>query len=164
MDFIAAMFIFVLILLLFFSVRPNIESQNTSKLKDMQYEAKTLADSLATKGYPYNWTQANVERIGITGAGNSISDDKLSAFKSLTDSNYTRVKGLFSMRSDWCVFFLDGPDSASVAGIRIIGHPNATISGQKATLSGIEYSDLVSLSRIMYHNGSSVRMVVYAWQ
>jgi hypothetical protein len=131
----------------------------------MHFEAKTLADSLVTPGYPYDWNPASVQRIGISKEGNVLSMQKLQLFHNMTSANYSHVKALFDMRSDWGIYFMDATEAVSAIGnISMIGHPNMTITAGRVSMSGISYDDLVSLSRVVHHNGSTYRMVVYAWR
>lgn len=131
----------------------------------MHFEAKTLADSLVTPGYPYDWNPSNVQRIGISQGGNDLSMQKLALFHNMTSANYTHVKSLFNMRSEWGIYFLDDIEvTTSIGNISLIGHPNMTITAGRVSMSGITHDDLVSLSRVVHYNGSTYRMVVYAWR
>ena len=161
---IIAVFIFSMVLFLFYNVRPNIESQKLNKLNEMYLEAKTLTDSLATQGYPYDWNITNFQRVGLTDGGIVIEPEKLAQFKNLTITNYELTKDTFNMAADYAVLFTDVSDEIiNLDGISLIGEPGVAIVAGKMVV-GKEYGNLVSLSRIMIYNETTVKMVVYTWR
>jgi len=128
-------------------------------------ETKTISESLVSQGYPSNWTDMTVERIGITDGDKIINSTKLIQFYNLSLTNYSKTRKLFGIKGDFIVFFTRMNNSpANLSGIYKIGYPLVVLDLQNnVDLSAVEYNNLVSLKRILIYDKVTVNMVVYSW-
>jgi len=164
LDYIIGIFIFTICILLFFKFIPNIDHQELDSINEVYLDARTVSNSLATAGYPNNWTNETVERIGITNGNNVISSEKLKEFKKMVDTDYKKTRTLFNLRSDYVVYFTDKNDKpTNLSGIHYLGHSDVTFTNNKIDISGIDHSDLVALTRVLIYNGTAAKMVIYTW-
>jgi hypothetical protein len=164
MDFIFAMVIFTACILLFYSFFPNVTRQELSDLDEVYLDGRLLSASLLTEGYPTNWTNTTVQRIGVVDS-RRLNTTKYALFASMAASDYYRVKDRFNLRADFVVFFINDTDGIeNVSGIHHIGHPDVTVgSSNSIDLSAVPRNNLVSFTRIVADNGRTRRMVVYVW-
>ncbi len=102
MDFVIAMTIFSLVLVLYYTYTTNISKQDTIVREDLISDAKTIASSLTSSGYPFGWNSNNVIRIGLTDSNNKLDSAK---FREFTEIGYNRSKRLIGIISDYFVFF-----------------------------------------------------------
>jgi len=158
------LFVFVACMILFYKFAPNIEKQDFATLEDVYLDAQTLSDALTTTGYPENWTEDSVERIGLVSRGNIINETKLLSFQNLTLDDYENVKTTFNIRAEFVVFFTDKEGSCvNLSNVHHVGHSAIVSDGKRLNMSGIEHSNLAALTRIAVFNGSIVKVVVYTW-
>jgi hypothetical protein len=149
---------------IFFQFVPNLNHQELNALNDVALDGQTLAESLTGEGYPTDWTNATVQRIGLVD-GLELNETKLALFSAITQEDYYRSKSLFNIRSDFVVFFLnesDGP--VAVDGVTHIGPAGVGWSAAGIDLSGVAVDNLASFTRIVLSHGRVTKMVVYAWE
>jgi hypothetical protein len=166
MDFILAIFIFSLCLVLYYKILPNVQSQELNNLNNVYLDAKIVSESLVTQGYPPGWNRTDVQRIGITDGGSIINYTKLYRFRNMTLEDYNRTRSRFGIKSDFAVFFT-GKDGlpANLSGIWYVGNPRTEPGpGGAVSMGGVSHNNLAGLTRILVYNRSIVNMVVYAWQ
>ncbi len=167
MDFIIGVFVFTIVLLLFYHFVPNLERQELDTLTDVYFDARTISFSVADEGYPANWTNATVERIGLLSQDGTLNATKMRQFYNLTVSSYDRSKELFDLspRTEYVIYFTDRHDNPiAPAGITHIGEPSVGLDGEgRPQVLNEEHEHLVSLTRIFVYNRTTVKAVVYAW-
>lgn len=98
-DFIISATVFLFFFSTFFFVWDYLNRQIAwqSEMNDIQERAALLSDVLVrTRGYPENWTAANVETIGLatTGEENVIDPGRLFALNATNYSTARNVMGL----------------------------------------------------------------------
>jgi hypothetical protein len=162
MDFVFAIVIFIMCMFLFYTFYPNLSSRNADDLDDAYLDGRLISTALLGSGYPANWTNVTVERIGITD-DHAVNLTKWQLFADMTVADYPDVKSLFSLRSDFVVFFANDTGVQNVSGIHHVGYAGVNGTGAAIDLSGIEYEQLVSFERIVLVNGTVLTMVVYTW-
>jgi len=160
MDFSISLVIFSLCLLLVFRYSTNLDRQETGRLQEISMDAKALSDILYTPGYPANWTNKTVVRIGIMDRPGQINATKLHDFALMCKKDYPDAKQRFSMTADFGIYFLDREGNAS----GYVGHPGASLTGNDIDLGSLEHEHLVRLERIVTLNSTGTKMVIYAWQ
>lgn len=103
MDFAIALLLFTFTLIVYFGYTNNIQKQEQGKVELMLKDAKSISNSLALDGYPDNWNNLTVIRIGITDDQN-LNSTKLKTFKKL---NYTLARQKFATPYDFFVYFVN---------------------------------------------------------
>jgi len=169
-DFIIALLIFVIALVIYYEYTTNLSNQDKGLLDDLLGDAKTISSSLVSAGYPTNWTNTTVERIGLTNNDQRIDETKLDAFLGMT---YKDSRKVFGTKYDYFVFFEDrnnditeiGGDSEKCG----VGHPDADqeIEGSEClsiNLTTINPEKVVKITRLVVYDSEIVKMVVYVWQ
>jgi len=120
MDFAIALLLFIFTLVVYLSYTSNFQKQEKGELNDLLTDAKAISSSLALPGYPYNWNNETVLRIGIAD-DQKINLTKLKYAKQL---NYSFTKRNFATIYDYFVFFLnDKGEVLNINGICGIGTP-----------------------------------------
>ena len=102
MDFVIAMAIFSLALIWYYTHTTNISTQDTITRDGVISDAKTIASSFTSSGYPLNWNSNNAIRIGFTDSNNKLDTSR---FREFTEINYNKSKRLLGIISDYFLFF-----------------------------------------------------------
>lgn len=129
----------------------DFERQNVNNLL---LDAKIISNYLISKGYPEDWTHANVTLIGLTNGEMDINPDKVSEFSDIATMDYTKSRKLLSTMYDYFVFFED--------------KSNNTIRINEVEWVGKDYrvedpKNIVKVIRFVNYNSTIIRMVVYVW-
>ena len=147
-DLIIGLLIFTLAVVMFQNVFGNLSAVDASMIIDLYGDAKSISSSLLSKGYPENWNNATIERIGI--ADNyRINSTKLDNFMNLS---YNRTRNLLGTNYEYWVFFEDR------------NHTLIQINGKNGT--GYKYGapeKLAQVVRLVVKDSQIVRMVVQVW-
>ena len=124
-DFVIALFLFILTILLYFNYTNNLQTQEEGSIEVMLTDVKGISSSLVMGGYPDNWNNATVLRIGIADE-QKLNPDKLRNFKKL---NYTKSRTLFSTGFDYFVFFVNSRGEVlNINGVCGVGSPNINVT------------------------------------
>ena len=120
MDFAIALLLFTFTLVVYFSYTNNVQSQDKGELDLMLKDAKAISNSLALEGYPDDWDNATVVRIGIADE-QQLNSTKLKGLKLL---NYTFAKRKFATVYDYFVYFVnENGEVLNVKGVCGAGYP-----------------------------------------
>lgn len=168
-DLMIAFFIFTIALVVYFTFSTDQTVIKNSGIGLLSSDIKLLSDTLLSEGYPMDWDNNTVTKIGLTDGDSKINKHKLHNFSII---NYNTSKKLLGTTYDYALYF----QNTSNANISIHGFCGkgkygfqATKQGEicKINYSGIDYEDLIKIDRILvYHNNSEsriVKMVLYLW-
>ena len=125
MDFAIALLLFTFTLAVYFSYTSNFQKQEKGELDVLLTDAKALSSSLALPGYPNDWDNTTVLRIGIT------DDQKLNAtkVKQFKQYDYKASKRRFATTYDFVVFFVNEKGEVlNINGVCAIGYPLVNVS------------------------------------
>ncbi len=153
----AGLALFLVGIMVFFIYSLNQPSQAKENLEILSYDAKIVADSLLSKGYPEDWSTNNVEVLGLT-TDNKINQTKLENIYSMIyiQNNYTKTKNLLNTQYDY-YFFLDQNMTISSTSIEGIGKPGTTRQNVNAR-------DLVRITRFIVYQNKTTPLYLYLWQ
>lgn len=148
-DLMVAIMIFLggIILFYFFSI--NDSSGESQGFESIKREGNLIADSLMSEGFPLNWNENNVQRIGIVDDGR-INQTKLDEFYSLVESDYLRTRSLFRVTNDYYVKFVPGV-GVDGAQIEMIGLPP------------VNSDNMARISRVIIYDGDVITLEVIVW-
>ncbi len=125
MDFAIALMLFVITLVVYYSYIDNFNKEDKGDLNIIQSDSKAISSSLVLSGYPSNWDNSTVVRIGIAD-DQTLNLTKLRYFKEL---NYSRTKKYFGTTFDYFVFFVNSKDEVqNIMGICGVGSPMVSTS------------------------------------
>ncbi len=149
-DVIVGSVIFMMGFFIFFLYSINFSQDNEGAVESLAYQGSLVADDLLSEGFPTDWTQSNVQKIGIVTDG-KIDMLKLENFLSLVDSNYESTKVIFGITKDYYVVFsqpitLDGQDIYGI-GLEPSNHKN-----------------LMKITRAVILNNKLASMEVEIWE
>ena len=147
-DFIVSVLIFMIAIVIYFEYVNNLSKEEESNLEEMVMQAKAVSNNLMSEGYPFNWTENDVDIIGIVD-NKRINQQKIEQFYNM---NHSIAKIKFGEIQNY-YFYLEGQD------------------GQKIDVSGKEYAGrepinptkLVKINRITIYNSNIVKAVVQVW-
>jgi len=125
MDFAIALLIFVVTLAVYFNYANNFQKQEKGDIDYMINEATAISSSLALGGYPNDWDNTSVIRIGISNE-QKLNSSKLKNFKKL---DYAITKRKFATTYDYFVFFVNNKGEVlNINGICGVGYPLINVS------------------------------------
>jgi len=125
MDFAIALLLFTFTLAVYFSYTTNFQKQEKGDLDIMLSDAKSISSSLLLSGYPGDWDNITVIRIGIADE-QKINATKLKTFKKM---GYNSTKRKFATAYNYFVFFVnENGDVMNIKGICGSGYPLTNIS------------------------------------
>ena len=167
LDMVLAVFILTMIMLLYFSYYTNEAPGNKSDYQNLVSEAKTISDYLVGTGYPRDWNESNVVRIGLTDNYNILDLSKLSRFSDLTKNDYGKTRDLLKTRYDYIVFFQDYEKNLlNLTGDRFLGKPGIN----NTNIESLQPSQLSRISRFVVEKQGQanitariIEMVIYVW-
>ncbi|MCX6710903.1 MAG: hypothetical protein NTZ02_02325 [Candidatus Woesearchaeota archaeon] len=116
LDFIVAVVFFAIALTIYFKYAGSIFDEQELDLEGLRIEAASISSGLLTPGYPQNWNESTVSRIGISDDGNNINSEKLQNFLALS-SDYERTKKLFSVTNDFYILLRSNSTIIAQAGV-----------------------------------------------
>ena len=120
MDFAIGLLLFTFTLVFYFSYTNNFQNEDKGNLNLILKDAKSISSSLAMEGYPYDWNNQTVIRIGVTD-GQKLNGTKL---KSLNQLNYAFGRKKFTTPYNYFVYFVNGNgDVLNINGICGSGYP-----------------------------------------
>ena len=174
MDFILAVSLLIFLLIIYFSYTANLSKNDAKVLNGMTNDIKLISSSLILGGYPSNWSDANVQRVGLTDNSQRVVESKLVQFVNLS---YIQRKNLFNTQYDYFIFFKDSDNCLiNLSGNFGIGHPDVRINEideiaecngfaeESVNLSDIQPKNIVRADRLLIYNSEIADMVVYLWQ
>lgn len=125
MDFAIGLLLFTFTLIVYFSYTNNFQKQDKGDLETMLTDARTISSSLALSGYPANWSNSFVIRIGLADE-QVVNGIKIKSFKQL---NYSFTKSIFPTIFDYIVFFTDSNGNVlNINGVCGIGSPSINLT------------------------------------
>ena len=120
MDFAIALLLFTFTLVVYFSYTTNFQKQEQVDLNVMLTDAKAISTSLTLGGYPTDWDNVTVMRIGISDE-QKLNESKMRHFSEL---KYNETKRRFATVYEYFVFLEGSNKSLSNFGIKCgVGHP-----------------------------------------
>lgn len=162
LDFIIAVIIFSIAILIYFVYLPNLYNQELNDLDNIYLDGQFIVSSLMTSGLPENWTTSDVIKIGIVDNSSELNEDLVSEFSSLVISDYDRARNLLGIRSDFVVFFLNNKGNMiNIDGVYKIGKSTVQYDTNSDELKiGYYYNlNLVdSLNNYLYSNNLDIDM------
>ncbi len=108
-DLVVASIIFSFAIILFYIFAFNYSTGGEETFNNLAYEGQLVAESILSEGYPPDWNNNSVVRIGIL-SGNKINQTKLERFYNMTNvalnpGEYNRTKVLFNIAHDYNISF-----------------------------------------------------------
>lgn len=120
MDFAIALLLFTFTLVVYFSYTTNFQKQEKGSLEAMVKDAKSISSSLVLSGYPNDWKNKTVIRIGLA------DEQKLNAtkVKNFKEMDYNRTRKIFATPYNYFVFFVnENGEVLNVNTVCGVGHP-----------------------------------------
>ncbi len=148
-DLMIGVIIFEIAIVAFFLYSINSTEETEQSISSLNYEANNIANSLLSEGYPAEWTEADVSKIGLL-SNNKINETKLSQFYSLSLSDYSRTKLLLNTKKDYYISFSE----------------NITLNNN--SISHIGYlpanpQNLIKATRLASYNNRPIPIYVNVW-
>ncbi len=136
MDFAIALLLFTFTLAVYFSYTTNFQKQEKGSLDSLLTDAKAISSSLVLSGYPADWGNITVIRIGIADE-QQVNATKLKNFRQL---GYSLSKKKFGTVYDYFVFFVNNKGEVlNINGICGVG--NLLINTSYSVKSAYYYKD-----------------------
>jgi len=148
-DLVVAVMIFLSGIIFFYLYSLNYSGWGELAFEKVERDAKLVSDSLMGGGFPSDWDEENVVRIGIVDDGN-VNQTKLERFYFLVVSDYERTKRLFSVSSNYYVSF----------------KRNVSVNGSSVGEFGSfpdDYENLAKSERVVVYSNKVNTMEVFAW-
>ena len=165
--------IFLIAIIIYFKFT-SASIQNTTSITDLTTEGKIISDTILSAGYPSNWTNDSVTRVGIID-NNQVNTTKLSQIQKL---HYSNLKSLINSRYDFYIFFSDNTDCLIDLGNNNYGFGHGHVAldfnptsdciyedAQSITvnLDQVNLNKLTKIERFVVLNLKVLRMTIYIW-
>ncbi len=149
-DLVVGLMIFLSGILFFYFYAVNNSGVDDQKLLSFEQEAKLVSGNLLSEGFPADWNENNVERIGFYD-NERINQTKLERFFNLSMSDYQRTKRLFNVKDNYYIYFPSGVSNGT-GSVYYIGN-NQTQSAE----------NIVKTSRAVIYQNKIIGMEVDVW-
>lgn len=157
LDFIVGFVLFLIVLLLTTTVL--FDHFEETGFSDAEESAYIISESLLGPGYPKNWTNETVIRIGLT-SENRLDLQKLSSFSNLT---YGDSLSYFGVKNDYVVFFERNGTVQNLTGLECGYGKVEVLQNCAINLNNIDYDNLAKVNRLIILNSTILELVVYTW-
>ncbi len=116
----------------------------------MVLDSKTISNSLISEGYPIDWNETDVKKIGLTDGNYRLNQTKLNRFANM---NYPNVRSsIFDSRFNYYFQLKDKEGNV------------IPINGSDGIGAEVNSSiRVVQISRVAIYNSSITRMVLKLW-
>ncbi|MEA3513880.1 MAG: hypothetical protein U9R34_00200 [Nanoarchaeota archaeon] len=148
-DFIVAVLIFSLALMLYYSHITNSSMQEDAIMEELVADGKSISSALISGGSPTNWTNTTVIRIGITNNDHRINQTKIDEFYAM---EYLTAHRLFGTRFNHYIFF----ENSTGNRINITG-------GETIGTEPSDHKRLIQITRFMIYESEIIKMKVQIW-
>ena len=136
-------------------------------------ESEYTSNALLSAGYPYNWTNSTIIRLGLV-TSNTIDSQKLA---SLYNMDYQTSKKYLNANYDYFFFLTynntilnifnmanSTNSSVNVCGYGYSGVNQSYYNGTcHVSVSGLNYAKLVKFNRLVVFNNSITTLNLYMW-
>lgn len=162
-DFVIGILIFGVVIALFVKFGSGIFSNNQDEVNSMLLNAKRISNSMLGEGYPEDWTNATVKRIGLTDGAARIMDSKITTLYSM---DYSRTKSILGSRYDFVAFLTN--NRGELARFRLTNTTTIPAVGKPGVNSTNIYDvedvdTLVFTERFVIYNSSMHKLTIVSW-
>ena len=134
---------------IYFEFTNNLSTDSEEEINEMVLDAKTISNSLMSKGYPTDWNVTTVQKIGLTNGNYRINQTKIESFANITVAD---ARSMFDTRFNYYVQLkMQNGTIIKINGNDGIGTPVNTTS------------KLVQITRAVIYDSSITRLVIQLW-
>lgn len=130
---------------------------SADRYSDIRSDAFFISESLVSEGFPFNWTNETVVKIGLS-TNNRLNVSKLQNFQTLS---YVDSLSYLGTNKEYLFFFRKNNETLNISGC-IFGN-SEPITGCSVNMSLVDYDDLVYVNRLLIYNSEIIELVVYVW-
>lgn len=157
LDLVIAASIISIGLIVFFVYSYNSFSNEKETFQILENEGNFISESLLSEGYPADWDNESVIRIGLL-KDKKIDQKKLEMFYNMTldSESYEKTKRILDTRYDFYLFIDENftINSNSIEGI----------GKQGVTKDNINAVNLIKITRLTVYDNKPVSMILYVWE
>lgn len=144
-DFSIGLLIFMVAITGYIAYTYSESVEQRGDLSELIIDAKVLTSSLISAGYPIDWNESSVVRLGITDGDHRLMPEKLDKFNNLS---YATRGDLMGTTKDY-YFYLQ--------------YQNGTKFNELG-FNGSNADKLVQITRVVIYDDVFVRLVMHLWQ
>jgi hypothetical protein len=153
-DLVVGVIIFSVGVLIFFIYSVNQAGEAKESLEGLSYDGDILFSNILSEGYPQDWNENNVVKIGILDE-DRINETKLERFYNFANNDYARTKSIFNTRYDY--YFSFSNMTINSAAIEGIGKPGTD-------LNNINAINLLKITRFSIYKNKPITIYLYIWE
>jgi len=173
-DLVIGLSIFIAALAVYYTYLSSSIAED-STISNILSDGITISSTLLGGGYPSNWTNDTIVRLGITDNNHRVNHSKIIKVLNLS---YPSLRSILNTRYDFFVFFRDsngcllnlsdniygighegvGLDESGSSNCQVVGAKNITVE-----FDDINFDKLIKVERLVVYDSSISRMVVYLW-
>ena len=150
-DLMIASILFLGGIIVFYIYSLNYPEEGRETLERLSYDGWIIADNLLSEGFPINWNETNVVRIGIL-TNERVNETKLERLYNLANTDYQKTKALFNTKYHYYFTFSEQivlPTYGPISGIGLIP-TNPT--------------NLIKITRLIVYQNKPVSLDIYVWE
>ena len=151
-DLIIATMIFLAGIIIFYIYSLNYPSEGRDTLDSLFYEGGVIAESLLSEGFPDDWTEDNVIKIGLLNNG-KVNETKLERLYNLTNttSGYSQSLSVFNTKYNYYFNFSES---------MVINSAKVDYIGKKDPI----VENLIKITRFTAYKNKPVSLNIYIWE
>jgi hypothetical protein len=166
-DYIAGLLIFILALTL--SVKLIVNAYSPDDYSQLKKEGIRVTENLLSEGYPLDWNETNVIRVGLF-TNNRFDNNKINSAMNLS---YSSLRNILLTDQEFFVVFKNKNDSLiNFENNCFLGSSSVSITRNLTmnntpcinySLSNLDTNNLVVIKRAGVYNSSIIKMEAYFW-
>ncbi|PIN70516.1 hypothetical protein COV93_01205 [Candidatus Woesearchaeota archaeon CG11_big_fil_rev_8_21_14_0_20_43_8] len=153
LDFMVSILMFTILVATYYGYLESQTDNNEEIIESLLLDVRTATDALVSSGYPQNWTNDEVLRIGITDGDHRINQTKLDHF---TAMDYNLTRKLFGTYSNY--YFYIQYKNGSKKWLNNSGQYYGLNSSQPSA------AYIVQSQRVLIDNRSIVVLNMHMWR
>lgn len=170
-EFIISFLLFISVILMSVKLISGIYSNDA--IRTLQRESEFVSQYLLSEGYPNDWSNDTLIRVGLT-TNNGLDDTKLLNLYSL---DYLKARDSLGIRSNYFMYFSNSSGNIPLFHILNNSIPESDGCGYgyygvikqystqcEINITQLKYDDMVKISRITTFNGSIIQMNLLIWR
>ena len=163
-DAFAGLIIFLLAVIVFFSLSGNVSFSESRVLDALVGDAESISSSLMSTGTPFNWTPDSVSVIGVTDGSYRLNSTKVNM---LMGMSYNLTNSLFGTNANYIIFFKDKDsnvlpfDKCAFTNTGIVVQNITPLLCENVTIAGS--TNLLNVERLAFYQDQIIKLTVYVW-
>jgi len=162
-DLMISIWIFALAVVLFIALSSNLQPQE-DVFNVLATDSKSISSSLLSAGEPFDWTENNVTKIGLTDNAYRLNASKVARLMNFSPN---KASDIFGANYKYVIFFKDRHGNVLNFNGCVFKSIDLVVNNISATICEnftiVPDNHLVSIERLVMYNSEIIKIVVQVW-